>query len=231
MMCRKCGTDELRIHKTWLGTKVNRRQQRCRCGYGWTLIERIEPGTEFYWAEGEVKCAEVKGETSVKQPDTNGIPKLNEHGISGSFLSIPNQTQSSDPKSESSLLGKPRARRGRPSTVEYTPDFIAFWDALKIRSGNKLPAFDAWVKVPGEIRANAERMIFVFNRWCETERWQNGCPLHVSTWLNQAGWENEPAPQLFKRTTAPAAVPYAKRVDDESKSRHINAMAKLLIGG
>jgi len=193
--CPACGTFEARIYRTMLGTHINRREQRCRCGIGWQLIERMDKGSVRHWATP----GEIKGEMPLGARNGHAVKRAAE--TSGSLDSSERIQSGSDPNAQSSLLGKPRARKGkgRPSTQDYTPEFEAFWAALKIRSGNKKPAFDAWVKVPDEIRVDADRLIFTFNRWCETERWQDGKPLHVATWINQRGWENEPAPQLFRR--------------------------------
>src|SRR5688572_33301638 len=99
-----------------LGTHINRREQRCRCGIGWQLIERMDKGSVRHWAtqgenEGEMPLgAQVK--MVVTQETAQG--EKGGKGVSSSGDSI--QPHSSDLDSSSSLLGKPRARRGRPTT-------------------------------------------------------------------------------------------------------------------
>jgi len=93
-------------------------------------------------------------------------------------------------------------KRGRPSTTEYSADFLAFWDAITIHRGNKLPAFKAWVKI-GEERPSTNFIISRYNRWAETEQWRAGFALHVATWVNAKGWETEPEAHEFKERGAP----------------------------
>lgn len=202
MTCPKCGTFEARIYRTMLGTHVNRREQRCRCGIGWQLVERIDKGSVRPW----FKPGENQGEMTLGARNGHAVKRAAQSsGDRDPSLDISSSPLSSDPNASSPVLGKPRARvgkRGRPSTQEYSSDFEQFWGSITIKRGNKQPAFDAWVKKTAGI---SPELIFTrYGQWSATAQWQDGFAPYVATWLNQKGWENEPGSVEFKRRGASA---------------------------
>lgn len=131
--------------------------------------------------------------------------------IEGSHLGFSLSPSSPDPNQNASKSpNRARARRkGRPSTTEYTPDFLEFWEAGLLHRGNKQPAFVAWGNVKGEMGVKFPEVKFIitrYNRWCETSQWQAGFALYVATWINARGWETEPEPHEFQARGRVAAA-------------------------
>lgn len=190
MNCPKCGSIEARIARTIMGPIHDIRQRRCRCGVCWQTIEKIVPGTVQVKLAGEivpgaqVKMVATQNSAQVQKGDKGGSDPV----FSSSF------PVNSDPNPKASLLSEPRARvgrKGRPSTQGYTAEFESFWSRISVRRGNKLPAFQAWVKMDPSI---SHDLIFTrYEQWAATPQWQDGFSLHVATWLNQKGWESEPS--------------------------------------
>lgn len=86
-----------------------------------------------------------------------------------------------------------RAKGGRPSTVEYTEEFDAFWANCDGKKGNKAPAFNSFVKLKPPVELTVQR----WAEWMKTDQWRRGMSQHMVTWLNQRGWENEPHPDDY----------------------------------
>lgn len=226
MICPACGTFEARIYRTMLGTNVNRREQRCRCGIGWQLIERMDPKSVRHWAQGE-----TKGEMPLGARNGDAVKRAVEVPRDISSLSDPSRIPESDPNPKASESPKrARARRGRPSGAEYTPDFLVFWDAITIHRGNKKPAFTAWVKIEGEMPA-VDFIIARYNRWAQTTQWLDGYPPYVATWINARGWETEPEPHEFKKRNGVSKFePPAVRAEREREERILAEQEARLFG-
>jgi len=188
---------EARIVRTIMGPKSDIRQRRCRCGVCWQTVETVVKGSVMTQVKmaGEIQpTAQVKLGEKVPAAQPEFHATKGGRGVSPS--SVSGLPTSSDQESQSSLLGIPRARRGRPTTKGYTADFLKFWEAITPRCGNKEPAFKAWVKFVGEIRD----VNFTIERYllrASTSQWQRGYAQNVSTWLNEKGWETEPDPSEF----------------------------------
>jgi len=171
-----------------MGPYTDIRQRRCRCGVSWQTVEKVVKGTV------QVKLAgEIVPSAQVKMVAAQETAQVEKGGKGVSPLEIEVQPLSSDLDSNSSILGKPRARRGRPSTVEYTPGFLRFWDEITPRCGNKAPAFKAWVKFECETM-DVNFIVEQYMLRASTSKWQRGYAQHVATWLNEKGWETEPDP-------------------------------------
>jgi hypothetical protein len=189
--CPACGSLEARIARTIMGPAADIRQRRCRCGVSWQTVEKVVKGTVQVKLAGEiVPRAQVKrvAAQETAQGEKGG------KGVSSSEYS--SQPLSSDQDSNSSLLGKPRARRGRPTTKGYTPGFLRFWDAISPRCGNKEPAFKAWVKFECE-NHDGDFIVEQYMLRASTSKWKRGYAQHVATWLNEKGWETEPDPSEY----------------------------------
>jgi len=229
MNCPACGTFEARIYRTMLGTHINRREQRCRCGIGWQLIERMDAKSVRHWATP----GETQGEMPLGAQHGHAVNRAAQN--SGDISSLSDRTSEpvSDPNPKASESPKhARVKRGRPTTGDYSADFLAFWDAIAIHRGNKLPAFKAWVKI-GDERPSTDFIISRYNRWAETEQWRAGFALHVATWVNAKGWETEPEAHEFKQRggerPAPSTVkPWvaAERAEEAKKRADSNAFAR-----
>jgi hypothetical protein len=194
--CPECGTFEARIYRTMLGTHINRREQRCRCGISWQLIERMDKGSIRHWATP----GEIQGEMPLGARNGHAVKRAAQS--SGDISSLSDLDSDSDPNPNASESPeRARVRRGRPSTAEYNADFLAFWDAITIHRGNKQPAFKAWVKIGSE-RPSTNFIISRYNRWAETEQWKDGFAPYVATWINAKGWETEPEAHEFKQRGA-----------------------------
>jgi len=106
--------------------------------------------------------------------------------------SSPDKT-SQDPERTVPVDGNaPATKRKRVKPApDYTPEFERLW-AETGRSGNKLPAFEAWL---GNGSPSVDDVIA---GWRHAERhdrrWQGPNPHipHLSTWLNDRGWEDRP---------------------------------------
>lgn len=193
MTCPGCGLLEARVVRTIAAPAVDRRQRKCRCGVFWNTSERIDKGS----VRG---LTDVKGEIGNAQPG-HAIKRagktLGERDIPGLD---PSSGLNTDFNPKASMPSEARARvgrKGRPSTNEYTPEFERLWGSLSVKRGNKLPAFQALVKVKPGI---SHELIFTrYEQWAATPQWQDGFAPYVATWLNQRGWENQPGPADFKR--------------------------------
>lgn len=79
----------------------------------------------------------------------------------------------------------------KKSNVEYSTDFLAFWQSYPIKKG-KGAAFNSWKRIKG--RPDISELIKAIDEqqkgdsWCE----DNGKYIpHPTTWLNQRRWEDE----------------------------------------
>jgi hypothetical protein len=138
---------------------------------------------------------------SYSPPATDGQPTGNPPailGVSSSDLnSIPDL---SDPDPSLDLFQRvdipaETAKKGRGDAAEYPSEFEALWGACRGKKGNKHPAFKAWKKNKPPLTLTIERWLL----WMSTAGWHDGYSQHLSTWLNERGWENVPDPVQFKR--------------------------------
>lgn len=75
----------------------------------------------------------------------------------------------------------------QPSPSKYQEVFEVFW-AQTAKTGNKFSAHKAWLKVG---RPPATAMIAAWQAYMKSKDPVDGFVQHVSTWLNERGWEQE----------------------------------------
>lgn len=86
-----------------------------------------------------------------------------------------------------------KGKRGRRDETEYPLDFLVLWDLARKhgKPGNKYPAFKSWFRLNTDDHLNA-LILTRFEEWTKTDSWSRGFNQHLSTWLNQRGWEESP---------------------------------------
>ena len=133
-------------------------------------------------------------ETCVKPKKRGGRGGVSSLSLSSSSPLLPE----SDPISQVIVTPeRARAEGGRPSTTQYTQEFESLWALCAGKKGNKKPAFNSFIKFNPPV----ELVVSRWREWKQTSQWLRGFSPHLSTWLNQAGWENGPHPDDMKDPT------------------------------
>lgn len=127
-------------------------------------------------------------------------------GLGLSDLSYPSFLRA-DPDLTSVVSKQGSARKGRGDATEYAADFEAIWHGCTpLPRGSKFKAFKAWER----LKPSSTLVLSVFAKWRTTDGWRRGFEPHMSTWLNDRGWENEPTPAEVRGTSAPTKVETSK---------------------
>jgi hypothetical protein len=187
MNCPKC-TSDTRVVKTTSAVvgraEIRIRDRECKCGMRYQSQEKI---TKSY--NPPATHRQIAGKPPATFPGSYSDPILSLPCVSDpdpdpSFVTL----QSVDPAREST-------KRGRGDAADYPVEFESLWDGCKGKKGNKLPAFKSWKKNKPPLDLTKQRWAL----WMTTIGWQDGYSQHLSTWLNERGWENEPDPAQFAR--------------------------------
>ena len=118
--------------------------------------------------------------------------------------------------------------------IDYTPEFEHFWENFPSRwnkdfqhgswvKRKKLPAFQAWQKLPEAIRAKCLRVVK------QIKKSEGGSVRDAVTWINQYGWddikENEGPSQSLPATMTNVveSVPGGINFNDE-RNRQMKAL-------
>lgn len=222
--CEACGSKApVTAMSHWEGE--TRRQLECACGERWLSIEtrgkRLQPaGTGGNGLEpvgagwSRLEPADQKPPPVVVQP-----PLLERRGVGGVLPSDQIPVRNSDP--DPSLVVNPnraRERKRRSITrIEYPPDFESEWSATT-RTGAKDKACDAWERLGRPAFGAAWKAWQGCHEW--RQEWHN--EPHVSTWLNDGRYKQEP-PAPPTKATPPASRPLESFREREERIREERA--------
>jgi hypothetical protein len=196
-VCSSGNTEVLETRKVSDG-KVDRRRHRCQCGVRWTSRSIVEPGSIVH-ATGSVGDCSTRATGSVEdsgphatgsvKPPTGSVGGVGGGLSSGPGLSLSSSLGDPDLLLEASVTPIAHARSTKGSK-KYTPTaypeaFEAEW-AQTGKVGSKFDAKIAWDRLGRPAFGES------WARWMQTDQWQRGFVPHVSTWLNDRRFEQEP---------------------------------------
>jgi hypothetical protein len=159
------------------------RVRSCACGF-----------TGKTWERWDKVYRQAAGKQPASAPQDLG--KQRDLRVSGSDLSSSDPLSNPDPTSVVSKQGE--RRKGRKNGHDYDPEFLALWDGITPPPrGMKFKAFRAWIKCKPDTTLTQA----AFHLWRQTDGWRRGYEPHLSTWLNDRGWEKEPTDAEMRGTT------------------------------
>jgi len=137
-------------------------------------------------------------------------------------VSVSSSSSSSSPKNKKGVV------RGKKAGVvpEYTDAFEAFWEQTWKR-GHKRAAFDSWATITESEDALNDIVIAACEWTSAFERRPADKRPHVSTWLNNRGWEDDLDAELAKAKDDVRQVgktPAAPKVDENLQKRRKQAV-------
>jgi len=133
----------------------------------------------------------TNGEKNARSNADNARFIISEGGKGG----VPDLALSPSDPYQQPGSGARAIRRGRRDATDYPLGFLALWALAKAqgKAGNKYPAFKAYLKLNADAELNA-LILTRFEEWTHADAWKRGFNQHLSTWLNQRGWEEPPTP-------------------------------------
>ena len=179
--CPRCSRPSS-VVKSIAGAVVTRLRRCLSCAVSWRSSEALVKGSLVAISGQE---STDSGQDSAK----SGHPQLL-GDLGGSASSLGSALPSQPPEFSSVNREQALAKRGRGDAKAYPLEFERLWAGCENRRGNKLPAFKAFDKY----KPNVDLTLSRFAAWAATPQWQDGYAPHLSTWLNDKGWETEPGP-------------------------------------
>lgn len=182
----------------------------------------------------------VNGQSNVRSNSVNAVSNMVSNsvkgtiGVSGSDLDLsesdPDPSKQFDLSANTDQHGN---RRGRKDLTDYPLGFLALWALAKAqgKAGNKYPAFKSYLKLKPNAELNA-LILTRFEEWTRTDQWRRGFNQHLSTWLNQRGWEEAPteadiAGPSNARPVANGAAPDPSSKRSDYCDDHLDGRSKL----
>lgn len=228
MKCPACGVDGSSVMRTQDRGSIVRRRRLCRCGISWVTRETVERGS--LRTEDPALLHPESALLHRDPPDpgcTNSTPRCisSSGGVGGGLSSDlgPDPVQSSDSSQRSALedpdpiriprsnpaealskIARTRSNRGAKAAPAYSAPFSEFWAHTGSCHGNKGAAWKAWCGWADLPTVDALRV--AWTRYMASQGPQNGAVQHVSTWLNQRGWETDWRPFQPRQSTIGGAV-------------------------
>ena len=192
--CADCGCSTRVLRRSAVMGAVTRVVE-CPCGSRFETVEKIARRLP---SQVQLSTCSQQGLNTGLKQRLNPVQtrEISVMGGLGGLISVPSDPDlspvSGDLVSDTTVsLDQTRVGRGRPDAKRYPAEFEELWRGCEERRGNKEPAFKAWQRVKPPLRLTLER--YALRR--QTEQWQRGFIPHLSTWLNQRGWETPPEPR------------------------------------
>lgn len=202
------------IKATNHGGGITYRVAECDCGERWELEEhrarRLPPCTAVH-SRGQAPTD--IGERGP--PPTAVSPPSSDGGVGGGLPSDPIRSESDPIPGSVDSPNRGRARNKRSASVAYLESFEVEWNQTD-KTGSKFDANRAWERM-GRPAFGAS-----WKRWVSCAEWKQpwfNYP-HVSTWLNDRRFEQEPIDQR-KPVAAESrqAVPIAVAQEEARRQR------------
>jgi hypothetical protein len=117
-------------------------------------------------------------------------------------------------------LASPNGAKPHNAEINYSNDFLTFWNQYPTGHGSKKVAFEVWqrLKPDGDLRLD---ILASLARWNASEQWQQGYIKDAERFLRNRMWEVEPPPPkplAPTRNKAQEQVDMLKRIAMEAQS-------------
>jgi hypothetical protein len=195
--CPDCGARTESPRSQPLGGSTLR-FRACACGFKGTTEER--------WIKVRPHRAGTVPAHVPATARTVPAPLGGRGGLSLKSVPVSSLLSLSNPEPTSVVSKQEEKRIGRGDAKDYDPEFEAIWSGVDpLPRGAKFKAFRAWSR----LKPAATLILPVFLLWRQTDGWQRGFEPHLSTWLNDRGWEKAPTEGEMRGAGAAAPDKYA----------------------
>lgn len=168
-------------------------------------LDLFKSGQSFY-SESLLRRMSQKEKMTMARRESGRMGGLRSGELSKSEANLKQITEQNSSKSEAVKESKVKERKESKEKKEYSPDFLAFWQAYPNKVG-KDKAFEAW----GKKAPVLETCLSALNWQTAQPQWvKDGGKYipHPSTWLNQGRWNDEPIIAKAGSTAGPVAGKY-----------------------
>lgn len=216
MICPSCHSDRAYVHRTQRTLTETSRACRCACGASWWTDERVRRASLVTGKPSLVTHRQRTGELEGSPGKQAVIKKINELAAglsdsstrkggrggslsSGSGSLFPVSSPDPSQPSESGSLERSSESSRAKVPGAYSGEFERLWEHTGKSRGNKGAAWKAFAAirvpkpVPGALR-------IAWDAYMASSGPVGGFVQHLSTWLNQRGWETDWQPAAKPKT-------------------------------
>jgi len=219
VFCPHCRSKNTAVEKTATDAEVMR-WHACSCGARWRSLARVVKGSLSVVAKSHgqgpgnppatrrqpTNGLHAAPATKESPNEINNLPaglcdsSVRGEGKGGApgFL-FPISVSDPDPSQPSGSGLPERSSKSSPAraAASYPAEFEALWEA--IGTGGKFPALKAWQKAR-KLGATTPQLLEAWGKYIASDRPSRGFVKHLSTWLNERGWETPWKPAAAPKT-------------------------------